>query len=166
MPAEVSSNMARYDGMKYGLHVSGKNVIHDYFMTRRTGLGKEVIRRIILGTYVLSSGYYDAYYNRANAVRKMITDDFLKAFDEVDIIATPTTPSPAFKLGEKTNDPVAMYLEDIFTVTANLTGMPAISIPSGVSKKDQKDLPVAIQLTARFGDEESLFEVGKDIESK
>lgn len=166
MPAEVSSNMARYDGMKYGMHIGGKNVIEDYFKTRGAGLGKEVKRRILLGTYVLSSGYYDAYYNRALAVRKMITDDFHKAFEEVDIIVTPTTPSPAFKIGEKTNDPVAMYLEDIFTVTANLTGMPAISIPSGFSKKDNKDLPVAIQLTARLGDEGSLFEVGKDIESK
>jgi len=166
MPAEVSSNMARFDGVKYGMHVSGKDGIDDYFETRRAGLGREVIRRILLGTYVLSSGYYDAYYNRANAVRKMITDDFLKAFDSsrggVDIIATPTAPSPAFKIGEKTNDPVTMYLEDIFTVTANLTGLPAISIPCGATAVDGKDLPIGLQLTARHGDEATLFEVGKE----
>ena len=162
MPAEVSSNMARFDGVKYGLHIDGKNGIDDYFETRRAGFGREVIRRILLGTYVLSSGYYDAYYNRANAVRRMITDDFLKAFEGVDIIATPTAPSPAFKIGEKTNDPVAMYLEDIFTVTANLTGLPAISIPCGFSKEGDKDLPIGLQLMARHGDEATLFEAGKE----
>ncbi len=162
MPAEVSANMARFDGMRYGLHVNGKDGIDDYFESRRAGLGREVIRRILLGTYVLSSGYYDAYYNRANAVRRMITDDFIKAFEHVDIIATPTAPSPAFKIGEKTADPVAMYLEDIFTVTANLTGMPAISIPCGFSKKDGVDLPVGLQLTARHGEEQVLFDAGKE----
>jgi len=163
MPAEVSSNMARYDGVKYGLHVDGKDGIDDYFQTRGAGFGREVKRRILLGTYVLSSGYYDAYYNRANAVRAMITDDFKKAFHSVDLIATPTTPGPAWKVGEKVNDPVAMYLEDIFTVTANLTGMPAISIPNGFVEKDGKKLPTGIQLTATHGDEESLFKVGKDV---
>lgn len=162
MPAEISSNMARYDGVKYGLHVDGKDGIDDYFKTRRAGLGKEVIRRILLGTYVLSSGYYDAYYNRANAVRRMVTEDFLKAFESVDLIATPTAPGPSFKIGEKVSDPVAMYLEDIFTVTANLTGMPAISIPCGVAEKDGKQLPIGLQLTARHGDEATLFEVGKE----
>lgn len=162
MPAEVSSNMARFDGMRYGLHVNGKDGIDDYFESRRAGFGREVIRRILLGTYVLSSGYYDAYYNRANAVRKMITDDFVKTFALVDIIATPTTPSSAFKIGEKTADPVAMYLEDIFTVTANLTGMPAISIPCGFSKKDGVDLPIGLQLTARHGEEQVLFDAGKE----
>jgi aspartyl-tRNA(Asn)/glutamyl-tRNA(Gln) amidotransferase subunit A len=164
--AEVSSNMARYDGVKYGLHVDGKDGIDDYFKTRRAGLGREVIRRILLGTYVLSSGYYDAYYNRANAVRRMITDDFKKAFEGVDIIATPTTPGPAFKIGEKSNDPMAMYLEDIFTVTANLTGLPAMSIPMQISKEAKKEkatqLPLGLQLTARHGDERTLFETGKD----
>jgi aspartyl-tRNA(Asn)/glutamyl-tRNA(Gln) amidotransferase subunit A len=159
MPAEVSANMSRFDGVKYGLHVDGKTGIDDYFETRRAGLGREVVRRILLGTYVLSSGYYDAYYNRANAVRRMITEDFLKAFKNVDLIATPTAPSPAFKIGEKTNDPVAMYLEDIFTVTANITGMPAISIPCPVP---EKSLPIGLQLTARHGGEETLFEAGKD----
>ncbi len=160
--AEVSSNMARFDAVKYGLHVNGKDSIDDYFESRRAGLGKEVIRRILLGTYVLSSGYYDAYYNRANAVRSMITDDFLKAFESVDIIATPTTPSTAFKIGEKASDPVAMYLEDIFTVTANLTGLPALSIPCGTAIKEGKSLPIGLQLTARHGDEKTLFEAGKD----
>lgn len=162
MPAEVSSNMARFDGVKYGLHKDGANVIEDYFETRRAGLGREVIRRILLGTYVLSSGYYDAYYNRANAVRSMITTDFLKAFESVDIIATPTAPSPAFKIGEKVSDPVAMYLEDIFTVTANLTGLPAISVPCGSKKEQGVELPIGLQLTARHGDEKTLFEAGKD----
>lgn len=161
MPAEVSSNLARYDGVKYGLHASGKDVIEDYFKTRRAGFGREAIRRILLGTYVLSSGYYDAYYNRANAVRSMITADFNKAFEGVDLIATPTTPGPAFKIGER-SDPIAMYLEDIFTVTANLTGMPAISIPCGTIEKEGKNLPIGIQLTARHGDEKTLFEAGKE----
>jgi aspartyl-tRNA(Asn)/glutamyl-tRNA(Gln) amidotransferase subunit A len=162
MPAEVSSNLARFDGVKYGLHVDGGSVLNDYLETRRAGFGREVIRRILLGTYVLSSGYHDAYYNRANAVRKMITDDFLKAFESVDVIATPTTPAPAFKIGEKVNDPVAMYLEDIFTVTANITGMPALSVPCGWSEKEGKKLPLGLQLTARHGDEKTLFEAGKD----
>ena len=163
MPAEVSSNMARFDGVKYGLHRDGKDVIDDYFETRRAGFGREVIRRILLGTYVLSSGYYDAYYNRANAVRRMITDDYLAAFKDVDIIATPTAPSPAFKIGEKTSDPVAMYLEDIFTVTANLTGLPALSVPFGEVNKDGTDLPVGLQLTAPHGCEQALFDAGKEL---
>lgn len=161
MPAEVSSNLARFDGVRFGLHKDGKDSIDDYFETRMSGFGKEVRRRILLGTYVLSSGYYDAYYNRANIVRKIITDDFVKAFEKVDIILTPTTPSPAFRIGEKTSDPVTMYLEDIFTVTANLTGMPAISIPSGFSEVSGKKLPLGIQMTARYGEEKVLFEVGK-----
>ena len=170
MPAEVSSNMARFDGVKYGLHADGKNSIEDYFASRAAGFGPEVRRRILLGTYVLSSGYYDAYYYRANAVRRLITEDFNKAFDPlaggVDLVLTPTTPSPAFKIGEKTADPVAMYLEDIFTVTANLTGMPAISVPTGFVEIDGKRLPIGMQLTARHGDEAMLFSVGKDIENE
>ena len=157
--AEISSNMAKYDGVRYGLYKEGKTGIDDYFESRRAGLGREVVRRILLGTYVLSSGYYDAYYNRANAVRRMITEDFLKAFKSVDIILTPTTPSPAWKIGEMNNDPVAMYLEDIFTVTANLTGLPAINIPVN---REQFKLPIGILLTARHGDEKTLFEVGKE----
>lgn len=162
MPAEVSSNLSRFDGVKYGLHKDGKDGIDDYFETRGAGFGKEARRRILLGTYVLSSGYYDAYYNRANAVRRIITKDFENAFNDVDIILTPTTPAPAFKIGEKTADPVAMYLEDIFTVTANLTGLPAMSIPSGFSEVEGKKLPLGIQMTARHGDEKTLFEVGKE----
>jgi aspartyl-tRNA(Asn)/glutamyl-tRNA(Gln) amidotransferase subunit A len=161
MPAEVSSNMARFDGVKYGLHVDGKNVIDDYFKTRGIGFGKEVRRRILLGTYVLSAGYYDAYYGRAQALRALITNDFKEAFKKVDIILTPTTPAPAFRIGEKVSDPLSMYLEDIFTVTANLTGMPALSVPSGVSMVEGKSLPLGVQLTARHGDEKALFDVGK-----
>lgn len=162
MPAEVSSNLSRFDGVKYGLHKEGKDAIDDYFESRGTGFGKEARRRILLGTYVLSSGYYDAYYNRANALRRVIAQDFHKAFEKVDIILTPTTPTPAFKIGEKISDPVAMYLEDIFTVTANLTGMPAMSIPSGFSETEGKKMPLGIQMTARHGDEKTLFEVGKE----
>jgi aspartyl-tRNA(Asn)/glutamyl-tRNA(Gln) amidotransferase subunit A len=162
MPAEVSSNMSRFDGVRFGLHKDGKDGIDDYFETRGTGLGREVRRRILLGTYVLSSGYYDAYYNRANAVRRIITEDFKKAFEKVDAIITPTAPAPAFKIGEKISDPIAMYLEDIFTVTANLTGMPAMSIPSGFSEVSGKKLPLGLQMTARHGDEKTLFEIGKD----
>lgn len=160
--AEVSSNLARFDGMRYGNREGGKDGIDDYFLSRGTGFGKETRRRILLGTYVLSSGYYDAYYNRANALRRTITKDYLKAYEKVDIILTPTTPTPAFKIAEKTYDPVSMYLEDIFTVTANLTGMPAISIPSGTLEIDGKKLPLGIQMTARHGDEETLFDTGKD----
>lgn len=165
--AEASANLSRFDGVKYGLHKEGKDVIDDYFETRGAGFGREVRRRILLGTYVLSSGYYDAYYNRATAVRRVLTENFLEAFKKVDILMTPTTPAPAFKIGEKTSDPVAMYLEDIFTVTANLTGMPAISIPGGVAEIEGKSLPLGIQLMGRHGDEKTLFEVGKDfIEEK
>ena len=162
MPAEVSSNLTRFDGVRFGLHKDGANGIEDYFETRGAGFGKEARRRILLGTYVLSSGYYDAYYNRANAVRRIITADYVKAFENVDIIITPTTPAPAFKIGEKTADPVAMYLEDIFTVTANLTGMPAMSVPCGFSEVEGKKLPLGLQMTARHGEERVLFEVGKE----
>jgi len=160
--AEASSNLARFDGIRYGTHAEGASGIEDYSATRGMGFGKETRRRVLLGTYVLSSGYYDAYYNRANAVRRTLTEDFLEAYEKVDIIMTPTTPGPAFKIGEKSADPVAMYLEDIFTVTANLTGMPAISIPAGYSEVDGKRLPLGLQMTARHGDEQTLFEVGKD----
>ncbi|MEI7463392.1 MAG: Asp-tRNA(Asn)/Glu-tRNA(Gln) amidotransferase subunit GatA [Candidatus Taylorbacteria bacterium] len=169
MPAEVSSNMARFDGMRFGLYKNGESGIDDYFESRRAGLGREVIRRILLGTYVLSSGYYDAYYNRANAVRRMILDDFSKAFASVHAIITPTTPSSAFKIGEKTSDPVAMYLEDIFTVTANLTGLPAISIPMKVDETTEyskTNMPIGLQITAKHGCESTLFEIAKDIEAK
>ena len=162
VPAEVSSNMARYDGMRYGKRVSGATGIEDYFLSRQAGLGREVKRRIILGTYVLSSGYYDAYYNKANSVREIIKEDYKKAFKKVDIIATPTTPGIAFKIGEKIDDPLQMYLEDIFTVPINLAGVPAISIPSGTKKIDGKDLPIGIQFIADYSREDKLFFVGKN----
>lgn len=165
MPAEVSSNLARFDGVKYGLHKDGKDVVDDYFESRAAGFGKEVRRRIMLGTYVLSTGYYDAYYNKANAVRKLITKDFLNAFKKVDIIITPTAPTPAFKIGEKATDPLQMYLEDIFTVTANLTGMPAMSVPSGEVSLGGKKLPLGLQMTAPYGREDILFEAGKKFEN-
>ncbi len=164
MPAEASSNLARFDGVRFGLHVSGDNMIDDYIKTRGEGFGKEVRRRILLGTHVLSSGYYDAYYNKANAVRRIITADFQKAFEEVDVIATPTSPTPAFGIGEKKDNPLAMYLADIFTVPANIAGLPAISVPSGFSKKGESNLPLGIQFTAPHFGEDLLFKVGKDIE--
>ncbi|MFA6227243.1 MAG: Asp-tRNA(Asn)/Glu-tRNA(Gln) amidotransferase subunit GatA [Candidatus Paceibacterota bacterium] len=163
VPAEVSSNMARFDGMRFGKRVSGKDGIEDYFLSRQAGLGREVKRRIILGTYVLSSGYYDAYYNKANIVRDMIREDYKKAFEKVDIIATPTTPGPAFKIGEKVDDPLQMYLEDIFTVPINLAGVPAISLPAGFKEVDGKKLPLGVQFIAKHGDEETLFSAGKDL---
>jgi aspartyl-tRNA(Asn)/glutamyl-tRNA(Gln) amidotransferase subunit A len=130
MPAEASTNLARYDGVKYGYYKSGGNLLEDYKLSRGEGFGKEVRRRILLGAHVLSSGYHDAYYNKAIQVRGVITEDFNKAWKDVDVIATPTTPSPAFKIGEKVSDPLSMYLADIFTVSANIAAIPAISIPS------------------------------------
>lgn len=166
VPAEVSSNMARYDGMRFGKRVSGKDGVEDYFLSRQVGLGKEVRRRIILGTYVLSSGYYDAFYNKANIVRDLIKEDYKKAFEKVDIIITPTTPGPAFKIGEKINDPLAMYLEDIFTVPINLVGVPAISIPAGFKEENGHKLPLGIQLTANNFDEEKMFEIAQHFENQ
>ena len=160
-PAEVSSNLARFDGVKYGLHVEGNDLLEDYLKTRRQGFGKEVKRRIIIGTYVLSSGYYDAYYSKAMAVRDLISEDYRKAFEEVDLILTPTTTGPAFKIGEKINDPIKMYLEDIFTGPANIVGLPAISIPSGFIEEEGNKLPIGIQFVAPLNCEDILFEVGK-----
>lgn len=161
MPAEVSSNLARFDGVKYGLHTEGNDLLQDYLLTRREGFGKEVRRRILLGTYVLSTGYYDAYYNKSIALKDDMTARFKKLFESVDVILTPTTPTPAFKVGEKTNDPLEMYLADIFTVTANIVGVPALSIPSGFSKEGGKHLPLGIQFMAPHGAESYLFEIGK-----
>ena len=158
MPAEASSNLARFDGVKYGLHKDGKDVIEDYFQTRGQGFGKEVRRRIILGTYVLSSGYYDEYYGSALKMKKLIADELNEAFKQIDLILTPTTPTPAFKLGEKTTNPLSMYLADIFTVPANIVGLPSISIPSGLVGV----LPLGIELTAGLGKEENLFVAGKE----
>ncbi len=164
MPAEVSSNMARYDGVKYGKKIEGKDLIEDYFKTRGQLLGPEVRRRIILGTYVLSAGYSDQYYNKAWQVRNLIKKDFDNAFEKVDLIAMPTSPTPAFKIAEKSTDPVSMYLADIFTVSANLAGVPAISIPDGVVKRDSKDLPTGLQLLAPQLIEKKLFEIGQKFE--
>ena len=160
MPAEVSSNMARYDGIKYGLSKEGKDLLEVYKKSRGEGFGPEVRRRIILGTYILSSGYYDAYYGQAMAAREVIKKEFTVAFDAVDAILTPTTPAPAWKIGEKTS-PLENYLADIFTVSANIVGVPSISLPSGYVKIDNKDLPLGIQLMAPHLGEHILFEIGK-----
>lgn len=164
MPAEVSSNLGRFDGIKYGLHKDGANLLEDYLLTRRDGFGDETRRRIILGTYVLSSGYYDAYYNKANTVRTLLMKDFEKAYENVDLILTPTSPVPAFKIGEKSADPLSMYLADIFTVSANITSLPAISVPSGFTERDGEQLPLGIQFTAPFMREDLLFTIGKQFE--
>ncbi|MFA6397720.1 MAG: Asp-tRNA(Asn)/Glu-tRNA(Gln) amidotransferase subunit GatA [Candidatus Paceibacterota bacterium] len=161
MPAEASTNLSRFDGIRYGLSLDGKNSIEAYNKTRGAGFGKEARRRIILGTYVLSHGYYDAYYNKAIKVRKMIENDFKKVFESVDAIVTPTSPFPAFKIGEKVNDPLQMYLSDIFTVPANIAGIPAISIPSGMTKEN---LPLGIQFMAPHFGENILFKIGKEFE--
>lgn len=160
-PAEASSNLARYDGMRYGLRVDGGNLTETYENTRAAGFGTEVKRRIMIGTYVLSAGYYDAYYVKALKVRRRIADDFDQAFQKVDALLTPTAPSAAFGLGENADDPVAMYLNDIFTVTVNLAGLPGMSIPAGV---DHQGLPLGLQLIGKALDEGTLFSLGGVIE--
>ncbi len=163
-PAEASSNLARYDGVKYGYRSSkGSNLIEMYENTRSEGFGDEVKRRILIGTYVLSSGYYDAYYLKAQKVRNLIKEDFDKSFNQVDAILTPSTPSSTFKIGEKKGDPISMYLNDIFTVPVNLAGIPAISIPSG---KDKKNFPLGLQLIAKPLDEQKLLNIGLAIEER
>ncbi|MFD3264282.1 Asp-tRNA(Asn)/Glu-tRNA(Gln) amidotransferase subunit GatA [Phenylobacterium ferrooxidans] len=160
-PAEASSNLARYDGMRYGLRVDGANLTETYEKTRAAGFGTEVKRRIMIGTYVLSAGYYDAYYVKALKVRRRIADDFDQAFQKVDALLTPTAPSAAFALGENADDPVAMYLNDIFTVTVNLAGLPGMSIPAGL---DHKGLPLGLQLIGKALDEGTLFSLGGALE--
>jgi aspartyl-tRNA(Asn)/glutamyl-tRNA(Gln) amidotransferase subunit A len=160
-PAEASSNLARYDGMRYGLRVPGKDLIDTYENTRAAGFGKEVRRRILIGTYVLSAGYYDAYYLKAQKVRTLIKRDFDEAFKTVDVVFTPTTPSPAFAIGEKSGDPLAMYLEDIFTVTVNMAGLPGMSVPAGLSSQGT---PLGLQLIGKPFDEETLFRTAQAIE--
>jgi aspartyl-tRNA(Asn)/glutamyl-tRNA(Gln) amidotransferase subunit A len=162
-PAEASSNLARYDGMRYGLRVPGEDLTDTYESTRAAGFGREVKRRVLIGTYVLSAGYYDAYYLKAQKVRTLIRQDFEAAWDKVDTILTPTTPSPAFAQGEKTGDPIAMYLEDIFTVTANMAGLPGISVPAGLSASG---LPLGLQLMAKPFDEAMLFRAAAAIEAE
>ena len=159
-PAEASSNLARYDGVRYGLRVPGDDIIDMYENSRAAGFGREVQRRILIGTYVLSAGYYDAYYVRAQKVRTLIKRDFDQAWDKVDVVLTPATPSPAFAPGEIT-DPVQMYLNDIFTVTVNMAGLPGIAVPAGLSSEG---LPLGLQLVGKPFDEETLFRAASAIE--
>ncbi|QCO16566.1 Asp-tRNA(Asn)/Glu-tRNA(Gln) amidotransferase subunit GatA (plasmid) [Azospirillum brasilense] len=160
-PAEASSNLARYDGLRYGLRVEGASLKDMYENTRGAGFGKEVRRRILIGTYVLSAGYYDAYYNKARQVRTRIKWDFDEAFKTCDVILTPTAPSTAFAIGEKMDDPIQMYLNDVFTVPASLAGLPGMSVPAGVGSDG---LPLGLQLLGRPFDEETVLRVGQVIE--
>ena len=160
-PAEASSNLARYDGVKYGHRSKGNNLLEMYENTRSDGFGNEVKRRILIGTYVLSSGYYDAYYLKAQKVRQLIKNDFDKVFNDVNAILTPSTPSAAFKIGEKKDDPVSMYLNDIFTVPVNLAGLPAISVPVGY---DKNNLPLGLQLIGKPFDEQTILNLSLAIE--
>ena len=162
LPAEISTNLARFDGVLYGVHKEGADLLQDYLQSRSEGFGPESIRRILIGTYVLSAGYIDAFYNKATAGRDVLREEYMDAFKDVDVIATPTTPSVAFKFGEK-SDPVSMYLEDIYTVTSNLTGFLALSVPMGAVAEGALELPTGILLTAAYGGEERLFSVGAKI---
>ncbi len=162
MPAEASANLARFDGIRYGLASRGETLLEDYVKSRTEGFGPETKRRILLGTFVLSSGYIDAYYRKAEAARALLRKEYDKAFEACDVVAFPTTPSPAFTFGSK-SDPVSMYLEDVFTVTANLTGMPAISVPMGNVERDGVTLPTGIHLTAPRGADDLLFPIAARI---
>jgi aspartyl-tRNA(Asn)/glutamyl-tRNA(Gln) amidotransferase subunit A len=161
-PAEASSNLARYDGVRYGLREEGRTLDEMYEATRGKGFGAEVQRRVLMGTYVLSAGYYDAYYNKARKVRSLIAGDFAKAYEKVDAILTPTAPSPAFGMGDKMDDPIAMYLNDVFTVPASLAGLPGISIPAGLSADG---LPLGLQLLGKAFDEETVFRIAGVLEA-
>jgi aspartyl-tRNA(Asn)/glutamyl-tRNA(Gln) amidotransferase subunit A len=160
-PAEASSNLARYDGMRYGLRVDGKDLAQTYMRTRGQGFGAEVRRRVLIGTYVLSAGYYDAYYLKAQKVRRRIVDDFETVFERCDALLTPTAPSAAFRVGDKADDPVAMYLNDVFTVPGSLAGLPGLSVPAGLSAEG---LPLGLQVIGRAWDEAACFRVGRVIE--
>ncbi len=160
-PAEASSNLARYDGVRYGLRAEGENLIDTYEKTRAAGFGDEVTRRILIGTYVLSAGYYDAYYVKAQKIRRLIQKDFLDAYEKCDALLTPTAPSAAFAIGENEDDPVKMYLNDLFTVTVNLAGLPGMSVPAGL---DANGLPLGLQIIGKHWDEETVFRVGDVIE--
>lgn len=160
MPAEVSSNLARFDGIRYGLSEEGSDLLSVYENSRAAGFGTEVKRRILLGTYVLSSGYYDAYYGKAELVRTKMRDELAEVFKTVDVIMTPTAPTPAFKLGEQ-SDPLSMYRQDIFTVPVNLTGVPAISVPMGTVERDGVALPVGVQYIGPLAGDARLFDIGK-----
>lgn len=163
--AEVSANLARYDGVRYGLAARGETLLDDYLLSRTHGFGKETIRRILLGTFVLSSGYIDAYYRKAHAAREQLRREYEEAFESVEVIATPTMPTPAFVIGAK-SDPLSLYLEDVFTVTANLTGMPALSVPMGFVERENKHLPIGLHLTAPHQGEESLFNAAREVLNK
>jgi aspartyl-tRNA(Asn)/glutamyl-tRNA(Gln) amidotransferase subunit A len=162
-PAECSSNLARYDGVRFGLRVvdDGDNLNDMYEKTRAAGFGAEVKRRILIGTYVLSAGYYDAYYKQAQRVRALIARDFVEAFKQCDVILTPTAPSDAFAIGDNQDDPVAMYLNDVFTIPASLAGLPALALPIGLSKAG---LPLGLHLIGRAFDEETVFKTAEVIE--
>jgi len=160
-PAEASSNLARYDGVRFGLRVPGESLDELYENTRAAGFGKEVRRRVLIGTYVLSAGYYDAYYVKAQKVRALIANDFTEAFKKVDVVLTPSTPSAAFAAGEKMDDPIAMYLNDVFTVTVNLAGLPGISLPAGLS---EDGLPLGLQLIGKAFDEETVLRSAQVLE--
>ncbi|AFX98576.1 glutamyl-tRNA(Gln) and/or aspartyl-tRNA(Asn) amidotransferase, A subunit [Candidatus Endolissoclinum faulkneri L2] len=160
-PAEASSNLARYDGVRYGLRINEQNITDMYTHTRTEGFGEEVKRRILLGTYVLSSGYYDAYYLKAQKMRNLLRHDFNQAFDKVDAILTPTTLSDAFEIGDNKDDPLKMYLQDVFTVPASLVGLPSISVPVTLSKRG---LPIGLQVLGRMFDENSVVRVGRTLE--
>jgi len=160
-PAEASSNLARYDGVRYGLRVDGEQLQDMYEQTRAAGFGAEVKRRILIGTYVLSAGYYDAYYLQAQKVRTLIKQDFEKVFENVDALLTPTTPTPAFGIGERVDDPISMYLNDVMTVPANMAGLPGISVPAGLSSDG---LPLGLQVLGKAFDEATILRVGEMIE--
>ncbi len=160
-PAEASSNLARYDGVRYGLRVPGDDIIDMYEKTRSSGFGAEVKRRVLIGTYVLSAGYYDAYYLKAQKVRTLIAQDFNNVFRDVDVLLTPSTPSPAFGIAERSGDPLAMYLNDIFTVTVNMAGLPGISVPAGLSAEG---LPLGLQIIGKAFDEETVLRAGGVLE--
>lgn len=160
-PAEASSNLARYDGVRYGLRVEGENLLDMYEKTRAEGFGNEVKRRIMTGAYVLSAGYYDAYYIKAQQVRRLIRDDFINAFKQCDVLLTPATPSAAFGIGENEDDPIKMYLNDVFTVSLNLAGLPGMAIPAGL---DKNGLPLGLQIIGKAWDEETIFKVGDVME--
>jgi len=160
-PAEASSNLARYDGVKYGLRVEGKDLIDTYKKTRSQGFGPEVKRRIMIGTYALSAGYYDAYYKKASQVRTLIAQDFAQAFEEVDFVVGPVAPTPAFKLGERTTDPLQMYLSDIYTISVNLAGIVGLSLPCGFSSQG---LPIGLQIMGPHFSEERVLALGHQFE--
>ncbi len=161
-PAECSSNLARYDGVRYGLRVEGEDLTDSYEKTRAEGFGDEVKRRIMIGTYALSSGYYDAYYIKAQKVRRLISNDFTDAYKKCDVLLTPTAPSAAFVIGENDDDPIKMYLNDVFTVPSSLAGLPAMSVPAGL---DKDGLPLGLQIIGRAWDEETVLRVGGVLET-